>query len=178
MRKKIIILVISIIVVLIILSTTTYALFIRKDKLENEENYTTGTLDIVLENNEEGLGETLNLANSLPISDEEGKKSTPYKFKITNKGNLNYTFNLKLVPTTTDGINNQYIKVMIDENEPVTLGSLTDNIVASGLTLAPSESKIISVRIWLDISTQNTEIGKTFSANIVSDGVATDSASN
>ena len=37
------------ILVLVILSTTTYALFFKQDKLENEENYTAGILDIVLE---------------------------------------------------------------------------------------------------------------------------------
>lgn len=69
MNKKVIILILSIIIVLVVLFTTTYALFFRKDKLENEESYTSGILDIVIENNEAGLGENLNLANSLPITD-------------------------------------------------------------------------------------------------------------
>src|SRR5699024_2168094 len=131
-----------------------------------------GILDIVIENDEEGLGDTLNLANSLPITDEEGKSSTPYRFKITNKGNISYTFDLLLNNTTSsNAISNNYIKIMIDNNEPVLLSDLTDNIIASDLTLNPSQSKIINVRIWLDINTPNTEIGKTFNAKIVSDGV-------
>ena len=175
MKKKVIILVISIIVVLLILSTTTYALFFRKDKLENTESYTAGILDIVIENDEEGLGETLNLANSLPITDSEGKKSTPYKFKITNKGNLSYTFDLLLNNTTTSNqINADYIKIMIDNNEPVTLSNLDNNVIASDLTLNPEESKIISIRIWLDINTPNTEIGKVFSAKITSEGIGSE----
>ena len=113
MNRKVIILVISIIVVLIILSTTTYALFFRKDKLENTESYTAGILDIVIENDEEGLGETLNLTNSLPITDEEGKKSTPYKFKITNKGNLSYTFDLSLNNTTTNNQINEILQPLV-----------------------------------------------------------------
>ena len=175
MKKKVIILVISIIVVLIILSTTTYALFFRKDKLENTESYTVGILDIVIENDEEGLGETLNLANSLPITDSEGKKSTPYKFKITNKGNLSYTFDLLLNNTTTSNqINADYIKIMVDNNEPVSLSNLENNIIASDLTLNPGESKIISIRVWLDINTPNSEIGKVFSAKITSNGVGSE----
>ena len=175
MKKKVIILVISIIVVLLILSTTTYALFFRKDKLENTESYTAGILDIVIENDEEGLGETLNLTNSLPITDEEGKKSTPYKFKITNKGNLSYTFDLLLNNTTTSNqINADYIKIMVDNNESVTLSNLENNIIASDLTLNPGESKIISIRVWLDINTPNTEIGKVFSAKITSNGVGSE----
>ena len=172
MNRKVIILVISIIVVLFILSTTTYALFFRKDKLENTESYTAGILDIVIENDEEGLGEVLNFTNSLPITDEEGKKSNPYKFKITNKGNLSYTFDLLLNNTTTSNqINADYIKIMVDNNEPVSLSNLDNNIIASDLTLNPGESKIISIRIWLDINTPNTEIGKVFSAKIVSEGI-------
>ena len=175
MNRKVIILVISIIVVLFILSTTTYALFFRKDKLENSESYTAGILDIVIENDEVGLGETLNLTNSLPITDEESKKSTPYKFKITNKGNLSYTFDLLLNNTTTSNqINDDYIKIMVDDNEPVTLSSLKDSIIASDLTLNPGESKIISIRVWLDINTPNTEIGKVFSAKITSNGVGSE----
>ncbi len=175
MNRKVIILVISIIVVLIILSTTTYALFFRKDKLDSTESYTAGILDIVIENDEEGLGETLNLANSLPITDEEGKKSNPYKFKITNKGNLSYTFDLLLNNTTTSNqINADYIKIMIDNKEPVTLSNLDNNIIASDLTLNPGESKIISIRVWLDINTPNTEIGKVFSAKIVSNGIGSE----
>ena len=175
MNRKVIILVISIIVVLIILSTTTYALFFRKDKLENTESYTAGILDIVIENDEEGLGETLNLTNSLPITDEEGKKSNPYKFKITNKGNLSYTFDLLLNNTTTSNqISADYIKIMVDNNEPVSLSSLKDSVIASDLTLNPEESKIISIRIWLDINTPNSEIGKSFSAKITSDGIGSE----
>ena len=175
MKNKVVILVISIVLVLIILSTTTYALFFRKDKLENTESYTSGILDIVIENDEEGLGDTLNLANSLPITDEEGKKSTPYRFKITNKGNISYTFDLLLNNTTSsNAISNNYIKIMIDNNEPVLRSDLTDNIIASDLTLNPSQSKIINVRIWLDINTPNTEIGKNFSAKIVSNGVGSE----
>ena len=175
MNRKVIILVISIIVVLIILSTTTYALFFRKDKLDSTESYTAGILDIVIENDEEGLGEALNLANSLPITDSEGKKSNPYKFKITNKGNLSYTFDLLLNNTTTSNqINADYIKIMIDNKEPVTLSNLDNNIIASDLTLNPGESKIISIRVWLDINTPNTEIGKVFSAKIVSNGIGSE----
>lgn len=174
MDKKIKLLILSIIVVVIILSTTTYALVYHQDKLENEEKYTTGVLDIALDNTESGLGETLTLTNSIPITDAQGKASIPYKFKVTNNGNVAYTFNLKILSTTTDNsLDNRYVKIMIDNNNPTTLSSLTDLIIASNLTLNPGESKIISVRVWLDENTPNTQIGKSFSAKIIGDGKAT-----
>ena len=175
MAKKLSLLILSIVLVLVILSTTTYALFFKQDKLENEESYTAGILDIVLDNDEEGLGEVLSLANAIPLSDSDGKNTTPYKFKITNRGNLSYTFDLKIISTTvSNAINSDYIKIMIDDNDPVTLSSLTDNIVKDNITLAPSNSITIQVRIWLDEYTPNTEIGKSFSAKIVTDGVASE----
>ena len=175
MKKKIIILVLSVIIVLLVLSTTTYALFFKQNKLENEESYTSGILDIVVDNTESGLGETLTLASSMPLSDADGKATTAYKFKITNQGNLTYTFDLKLLSTTVENaVSSSYIKVMIDDDDPVLLSNLTNGVVKSNLTLYPGNSVTISVRVWLDESTPNSEIGKSFSAKIVSDGVASE----
>ena len=163
MRKKIILLVLSVIVVVFVLSTSTYALFYKKNKLDNTESYATGNLQIVLQNDEEGLGNKLTLNNALPMSDSDGKNSTPYRFKVSNIGNLDYTFDLNLTKSGT--INGNYIKVMVDDNEIVTLSSNTIKI-ASDLSLLAGESKIVEIRIWLDENTPNSEIGKTLSATL------------
>ena len=63
---------------------------------------------------------------------------------------------------------------MVDNNNPTILNSLDNNIIASNLTLSPNESKIISIRMWLDINTPNTEINKNFSAKISSEGVGSE----
>ena len=173
MVKRITMLVISIITVLVILLTTTYAITYKQEELKNEENYTAGILDIVLENDEEGLGEILNLSDALPIPDAKGMKSESYKFKITNKGNLNYKFNLKIVSTTdSNEVNKNYIKLMVDEENPVILGSLSNGVIKKDLILNPGESQIINIRIWLSEDMPNTEMGKKFSAKIITDGIA------
>ena len=168
--KNIIIAVLSILLVLSIMLSTTYALFMKVNTLDNTESYTSGILEITLEE-----GTALNLSNTLPMTDEEGSVSTPYTFKVTNTGNLTYTFDLKLLSTTIDNqINPAYIKVKLDENSPVTLSSLSEGLIASDLTLNPNDSVTMSVRIWLSIDTPNTEIGKSFSAKIVTDGVGSE----
>ena len=168
--KRVLITVLSIILVLVVMSSTTYALFFKVHTMENTESYTAGILDITVE---EGTALTLN--NSLPMTDEEGSALTPYTFKVTNTGNLAYTFDLKILSTTTSNqINPAYIKVKLDDNSPVTLSSLSNGLIAEDLTLNPEESITMSVRIWLSINTPNTEIGKNFSAKIVTDGVGSE----
>ena len=168
--KKIVMIVLSIILVIIVMSSTTYALFFKTHTLDNTESYTAGILDITVEE-----GSKLSLTNTLPMTDEEGSKTTPYTFTITNNGNISYTFDLKMLSTTTSNqINSKYIKVKLDDNEPVLLSSLSSGIIADDLKLDPGKSVTMSVRIWLDINTPNTEIGKKFSAKIVTDGVGSE----
>ena len=50
MKKKTLLLVLSIIIVLVVLSFSTYSMFYRQNKLDNSENYKTGVLSIVLDN--------------------------------------------------------------------------------------------------------------------------------
>lgn len=168
--KKILMIILSIILVIIVMSSTTYALFFKTHTLDNTESYTAGILDITVEE-----GSKLSLTNTLPMTDEEGSKTTPYTFTITNNGNISYTFDLKMLSTTTSNqINSKYIKVKLDDNEPVLLSSLSSGIIADDLKLDPGKSVTMSVRIWLDINTPNTEIGKKFSAKIVTDGVGSE----
>ena len=168
--KRSIITVLSILLVLSIMLSTTYALFMKVNTLDNTESYTSGILEITVEE-----GTALTLSNTLPMTDEQGSALTPYTFKVTNTGNIAYTFDLKLLSTTTSNqINPAYIKVKLDDNSPVTLSSVSNGLIASDLTLNPSDSVTMSVRIWLSINTPNTEIGKSFSAKIVTDGVGSE----
>ena len=170
MNKKVIMLVSSVVVVLIVLMTTSYALIFNKDRLANNENYTTGNLSIILENDEEGFGNTLTLNNAVPVSDSVGSSSTPYRFKITNNGNLDYVFDLTLTKSGT--INGSYVKVKMDDQEAVTLTNATTTL-ATGLKLYAGESMIVNIRVWIDENIPNSEIGKTMSATIATNGQGT-----
>ena len=106
----------------------------------------------------------INLENSYPITDTEGKSLTPYKFTITNKcdGNAAYQVNLEILNTSTL-TNMDYIKVMLDEGDPLIMSSYTETTpilsnttkaykIKTG-TLGTRESKSYNVRIWMDKNT-------------------------
>ena len=168
MKKKIIFLTISIFLVILILFSSSYALLFKVDETD-KQSYTTGILDIT----SESLSGSVTINNQLPMPDSDGENSTPYIFRITNTGNLSYKFNIMLLSTTTDNqIEAQYIKVKVNDNEIVTLNSLTNGVILSDITLKPTEYIDVTLRVWLDINTPNTQIGKTFNAKITTEGQA------
>ena len=165
-KKKIMIIVSSIILVLAALFTTTYSLFYKEDVAANPSNYSTGILQIEATS----LSDTISLDSALPMTDEEGIETTPYVFSIKNTGNVDYKFDVKLLSTSSNTINSQYIKLNIDNGSPVTLSSLTNSIIKSNVVVKAKESINITLRVWLSKDTPNTEIGKTFNSQIVIDG--------
>ena len=171
-KKKIIIVVAAIAVSLIGFSllNSTYSLFYHEETSKNTEGYSTGTLSITASSK----GSTISLSDALPVEDSVGSTSTPYTFTISNTGNLNYKFNIKLLSTGSSSttIGSQYIKLKVDDGSVTTLSSLSNGIIKKDVTLAAGESIDISVRVWLSISTPNSQIGKTFNSKIVIDGQA------
>ncbi len=168
MKKKIIFITISIFLVILILFSSTYALLFKTDETD-KQSYTTGILSIT----SEAVGNSVTLNNSLPMSDSDGENSTPYIFRITNTGNLSYKFNVMLLSTTTDNqIGSEYLKLKVNDNTIVKLNSLTNGVILSNITLKPTEYIDVTLRVWLDINTPNTEIGKTFNAKITTEGQA------
>ena len=156
---------IAIIFTAIAMSGSSYALYVNKD-YGTTEDYTTGLLDLTFDENT-----TLTLASAFPISDEEGLASDPYILKVTNTGNLTYKFNIELLDTTSSNlINNKYIKIKVDDGDIYTLN--TTNILSKDITLVPGESKSINVRMWLSEDTPNSEAGKGFSAKATTNGYA------
>lgn len=171
-KKKIIIVVAAIAVSLIGFSllNSTYSLFYHEKTSKNTEGYSTGTLSITASSK----GSTISLSDALPVEDSVGSTSTPYTFTITNTGNLNYKFNIKLLSTGSSSttIGSQYIKLKVDDGSVTTLSSLSNGIIKKDVTLKAGTSIDINVRVWLSISTPNTQIGKTFNSKIVIDGQA------
>ena len=106
----------------------------------------------------------INLENSYPITDAEGKSLTPYQFTITNKceGNAAYQVNLEILNTSTL-TNMDYIKVMLDDEDPLIVSSYTETTpilsnttkaykIKTG-TLGARESKSYNIRLWMDKNT-------------------------
>ncbi len=174
-KKTIIILSISILTVLIIFIGSSYALFSKTQSALNKNEYQTGVLQI-----EYSSDSTLTI-NPIPMTDANGEALTPYIFTITNTGTLDYQYDLKLLTDSTyvasHGCANnqtpaQYIKVKLDDSEPVLLSNLTSGTIISDETLAAGKSKTYNLRMWLDISSPNSIIGSHFHGKIVSEGEA------
>jgi len=179
--KKInIILIVVILITLSILLGGTYAIFARIDEANIANNYQTGNLNIIIDDTSEGLGGNLNLP-TIPLSDEEGSTLAPYKFKVINKGNLWYEYDLKLLTDMltleNDGcVNNQipsnYIKVKINDEQPQLLNELNNSIIIKEEVLLPGKENYYELRIWLDESAPNSVIGSHFHGKVITEGYA------
>ena len=164
LNKKNYILLISIIFVAVSLSGTTYSLFIKVDDT-NQFNYKTGILD--LEFQEENV---IELPEAFPVSDTKGMSYEPYTLSIKNTGSIAYIFDIKVSDNDDNKlINSKYIKVQIDDNLPITLQN-SNNTLKKNIILYPGETIKFKIKMWLDINTPNTELGKQFNATLITSG--------
>ena len=113
---------------------------------------------------------SINLEEALPMSDENGKITTPYTFSLENTGNhpMQYQIILENDDTSCTGCNwlpDQNIKYALtkDEHEenPQLLSELKDRILDSGVINKKSSSDY-HLRLWIDANTTNEAMGKEF----------------
>lgn len=169
-KKKItiVLVVLSIFLVGFSVIRSAYGLYYKEEAAPNANNFSTGLLAIEAKSK----SDTISLDNAIPMTDADGAETNPYVFTITNTGNLDYTFDVRLLSTSSNAISPGYIKLKIDNDSVTSLSSLTNSTIKSNVTLAAKESMDISIRIWLDINTPNSQIGKEFTSNLVIDGIA------
>ncbi|MBQ8193295.1 MAG: hypothetical protein IJZ46_04435 [Bacilli bacterium] len=170
LNGKAVVIILSITFILIALFTSTYALFTNEEESPNVNSYNTGLLSIIATSKSKNIS----LDSVLPMTDANGILTEPYTFTITNVGNLDYQFNLKLlsIGDAETTISPLYIKVQIDDSETVYNLSEINSILKENVTLKAGESMDVKLRVWLSIDTTNDQIGKTFKSQIVADGKA------
>ena len=132
-------------------------------------------LDMTNEKNE------INLTNMYPISDEEGRKLTPYSFKITNTCSMSaeYKVNLEMLEGTT--LNSKYLASLINNGDIKLLssydsakttisGSVESRILDTNI-LTPGASKEYNISLWMDksVTLADDAQNKSFSAKVVID---------
>ena len=120
----------------------------------------------------------INLTNMYPISDEEGRKLTPYSFIITNTCDMlaGYTVNIEMLAGTT--LNSKYLDLMVnneeikllskyEETKTVIDGSTESRVIAKG-TLGYNDSVDYTVRFWMDKDVEDVDsMNKYFASKIV-----------
>ena len=123
---------------------------------------------------------SIDLENTYPISDEKGKKLTPFSFTITNTCDIfaSYTVNLESLKDTT--LNSKFLKVMLnneglkllsnyESTDTVNTGSIESHILAKG-SLGSGDSEDYTLRLWIDYDTTLDDLDnepKTFKSKIV-----------
>ena len=120
----------------------------------------------------------INLTNMYPISDEEGRKLTPYSFTITNTCDMlaGYNVNIEMLAGTTLNskyldlmVNNEEIKLLFkyEETKTVIDGSTESRVIAKG-TLGYNDSVDYTVRFWMDKDVEDVDsMNKYFASKIV-----------
>ena len=84
----------------------------------------------------------------------------PYTLSVKNIGTIAYIFDLKVSDNDDNKlINSKYIKVQMDDNLPITLQN-SNNTLKKNIILYPGETIKFKIKMWLDINTPNTELGK------------------
>ena len=105
-------------------------------------------------------GEAIELLNTYPMYDEDGSKLTPYTFTIKNNCASYATYQINLEVLNNSTLNDQYLKVMLDEKSPklltnyqegeITLDEAKASYVLENDALDHNEEKTYNLRIWLD----------------------------
>lgn len=172
--KKIKVLVISILCILTITIGLSYGYYLLSKVQENNNIAGSKCFNLEFTNEKNAIS----LDNMYPISDEEGRKLTPYSFTITNTCDMlaGYTVNMEMLEGTT--LNSKYLDVMVNNEEiklltnyestnTVITGSTESRILAKG-TLAYNDSVDYTVRFWMDKDVEDTEsMNKIFKSKIV-----------
>ena len=173
-NKKVKILIISILCILTITIGLSYGYYLLNKVQENNNIAGSKCFNLEFTNEKNAI----NLDNMYPISDEEGRKLTPYSFTITNTCDMlaGYTVNMEMLEGTT--LNSKYLDVMVN-NEQIKLltnyestntvitGSTESRTLAKG-TLAYNDSVDYTVRFWMDKDVEDMEsMNKLFKSKIV-----------
>ena len=174
-NKKFILIILSVFIVLSLFLGISYAYYIKSHSQENSNIVKTKCLNFSLTNEKNDI----NLDEQYPIQDTEGRKLTPYQFTVTNTCEqfISYNVNLESLEATT--MDSSAVKVMINNEAPVNLGTLDSTsvsidgskdskILATG-SLGSGDSVDYTLRLWMDYgdSPDTSSMNKVFESKIV-----------
>ena len=160
MKKDIMFVGVSICLLILLGIGLSYSMWnMRVSQDTNNVISTTDCFDITLANQSNAI----KLDNAYPITDTKGKTLTPFTFSINNVCDtaVAYTVSLENLEGTT--LASDYLKVMVNNNEPLLLNGLstTDVVNTTSIesrvldtgTLFKNNTKEYSIRLWIDYNT-------------------------
>ncbi len=86
--------IITVSVILIVFLFSSYFVFSKIQTTKSDTIFRTGSLYYEFGKKNTGLGDTINLVDTLPLSDEEGLKTKKYIVKVYNKSDAEKTFQI------------------------------------------------------------------------------------
>ncbi|MDD6224274.1 MAG: hypothetical protein PUB18_04655, partial [bacterium] len=156
----------------------SYAWFHSQSMNDEYNAFQENDIELSYVDGDNGYGEILSLMNQVPISDQDGLKLEPYRFSVTNVGDEEKYFSLKIhldqaiieqEKCMNKILSTSYIKYQIDNQEPKILADLEQSdyeIYASPETLMPGSSEIHELRIWIDQASPEVVKNKHFHARV------------
>ncbi len=176
MKKNILIFSISLVVILLLGIGVSYSLWNISVSQDTVNTATTKCFNVEITSQKNSIS----LENAYPITNEKGKKLTPFSFTITNTCDIfaSYTVSLESLKGTTLSskflnamINNEEIKKLSDYEitDMVNTGSIESHILAKG-SLGSGDSEDYTLRVWIDYDTTMEDLNnetKTFKSKIV-----------
>ena len=165
---------IGFILLFLVVTGGSYAYFVTTIKGKDMVIYT-GTLAVDYQKKTDVIS---NLS-TYPMSDTDGLKTTAHEFTVTNNGNIDarYQVRLELDSTVSNMIDMRYVKLsyQIDDggySDPILLSNLGSNLVfTKNNILGPTKSNTIGIKLWIDLNASNDIQGKEFKARIVVDSI-------
>lgn len=152
--------------------TFSYAFFVYVKGGTKINKITTGTLILKL-NESEGI----NLIDSVPVTDSEGRTNDPYTFALENSGTLNSRYKIVVIQDEDD-----YVKDGCSDNR-LSWNNIKYQLVKNGVASEPKilsnnssvidvgnlnakETNMYSLRFWIDKDATNEIMGKHFHGRI------------
>lgn len=177
---------IAVVAVVVSMIGGSYALFSSSTSSGEYNVLTAGNLEISYVEGENGYGDILSLTGAYPMSDADGKQGSPYRFNLTNTGDVPLDYRIKIeyddAIIAEDGCSNnllefQYVKYNFDSAETsALLSNTTDHIIydsaaANQPGLQPGSSQIHEIRLWITSDAPNSVLGKHFHGKVVIESV-------
>ena len=194
-QYKITLILLGILLVATINLGVTFALWQITEKQTDKNIVSSGCLEITFEE----TSNSINLTKAYPITDEEGMKLVPYKFKIKNTCTIDskYYVTLNSFGDTTTAMDDSVIKYAFNlssknpasfdrefltttpiniETASLEITNLIESYILKEDYLRVDEEIEYSLYLWIDYNTSNEVMGQTFKANLSIINVATDKA--
>lgn len=181
-KKKMVLLSLFCTIAVMLVIGISYA-FWQKTKVQEEANViASACFDIELSGKN-----AIDLAETYPISNEDGMQTIPFTFTVKNICDYQtvYTVNLEALVATT--FENNSVKVALDDNYKLYSEYTSTNknfddskdarILTSGV-LSKGQSKTYNLRLWIDENAPNTEQKKVFESKIIINSELSTNATN